>query len=141
MERMPRTAAVILVACALAACRAGPAQHGCISVATVACVPKLASSDSALGLDGFSAAVADGYMSTPVPYVGSELVHPDVLHVPSGWSGYEYWMAVTPYPGSDAATTGLSADVRVQAERTWLQLHVNAYSGAEVTLRLGFDLP
>ena len=50
----------------------------------------------------FVAAVPDDYMSTPVPYIGSELVHPDVLHVPSGWSGYEYWMAVTPYPGSDS---------------------------------------
>jgi len=32
-------------------------------------------------------------------YEGSgQAVHPDVLWFPSGWHGYEYWMAFTPYP-------------------------------------------
>lgn len=29
-----------------------------------------------------------------LPSVG----HPDVLRVPGGWNGYEYWMAMTPFP-------------------------------------------
>jgi hypothetical protein len=37
-------------------------------------------------------------------YEGSgEAVHPDVLHFPLGWRGWEYWMAVTPYPRGDAS--------------------------------------
>ena len=33
-------------------------------------------------------------------YDGSgQAVHPDVLWFPSGWHGFEYWMAFTPYPG------------------------------------------
>jgi hypothetical protein len=28
----------------------------------------------------------------------SQAVHPDVLFAPSGFGGYQYWMAVTPYP-------------------------------------------
>lgn len=31
------------------------------------------------------------------------LTHPKVLHIPGGWRGYEYWMAVTPYFGSSYA--------------------------------------
>lgn len=26
--------------------------------------------------------------------------HPDVLHIPGGWNGYEYWMGYTPLPGT-----------------------------------------
>jgi hypothetical protein len=33
-------------------------------------------------------------------YDGSgQAVHPDVLWFPSGWHGFEYWMAFTPFPG------------------------------------------
>ncbi len=28
-----------------------------------------------------------------------QAVHPDVLWFPSGWHGFEYWMAFTPFPG------------------------------------------
>ena len=36
-------------------------------------------------------------------YDGSgEAVHPDVVHFPSGWRGWEYWMALTPYPRGKA---------------------------------------
>jgi len=36
-------------------------------------------------------------------YDGSgEAVHPDLLHFPGGWRGWEYWMAVTPYPRGNA---------------------------------------
>jgi hypothetical protein len=41
-------------------------------------------------------------LSTPVPYSGDELVHPDVYFNESGWNGYRYWMAVTPYEGTDS---------------------------------------
>jgi len=41
-------------------------------------------------------------LATPVPYAGTELVHPSVLHPEGGWNGYAYWMAVTPYAHSDA---------------------------------------
>ena len=30
-------------------------------------------------------------------------VHPDVYYNANGWNGYRYWMAVTPYPGGNAA--------------------------------------
>ncbi len=32
---------------------------------------------------------------------GGQTTHPSVVRVPGGWNGYEYWMAHTPYPGSD----------------------------------------
>jgi hypothetical protein len=41
-------------------------------------------------------------LATPVPYTGQELVHPSVFFQAGGWNGFPYWMAVTPYPGSDA---------------------------------------
>ncbi|MFI5206874.1 MAG: hypothetical protein ACHQU8_06320 [Gemmatimonadales bacterium] len=31
----------------------------------------------------------------------SDVVEPDVVHVPSGWRGFNYWMAYNPYPGGD----------------------------------------
>lgn len=34
---------------------------------------------------------------------GGQTVHPSVVRVPGGWNGYEYWMAHTPYPGSNSA--------------------------------------
>ena len=51
-------------------------------------------------------AVATG-KNAPVPlvtptYDGSgQVVHPDVVYVPGGWNGYEYWMGMTPYPNSN----------------------------------------
>ena len=46
-------------------------------------------------------------MNAPAPlvtptYDGSgQVVHPDVVHVPGGWNGYEYWMGMTPYPNGN----------------------------------------
>jgi hypothetical protein len=48
------------------------------------------------------AANAPAPLATPVPYVGTELVHPSVFHREGGWNGYPYWLAATPYPGSEA---------------------------------------
>lgn len=30
-----------------------------------------------------------------------EVTEPDVVYVPGGWNGYEYWMAAVPYPNSN----------------------------------------
>ena len=36
-------------------------------------------------------------------YDGSNVtVHPSALYFPDGWNGYRYWLAITPYPGSDS---------------------------------------
>lgn len=32
-----------------------------------------------------------------------EVVHPDVVDTVTGWNGYRYWMAMTPYPNTDNA--------------------------------------
>lgn len=32
-----------------------------------------------------------------------QAVHPDVVRFPAAWHGWEYWMAFTPYPGSNEA--------------------------------------
>ncbi|GAA2121933.1 hypothetical protein [Glycomyces algeriensis] len=34
---------------------------------------------------------------------GGQTTHPSVVKVPGGWNGYTYWMAHTPYPGSNSA--------------------------------------
>lgn len=34
---------------------------------------------------------------------GGQTTHPAVIRIPGGWNGYEYWMAHTPYPGSNSA--------------------------------------
>ena len=39
--------------------------------------------------------------SIPSPYSPAVVVHPSVVYFPAGWRGYQYWMAHTPYPGSD----------------------------------------
>src|SRR5439155_20610297 len=39
--------------------------------------------------------------TTPTYDGTGQVVEPDVIHVPRGWNGYEYWMAVTPYPCGD----------------------------------------
>lgn len=37
-----------------------------------------------------------------MPALGTcEHVHPDVIHVPGGFAGFEYWLAFTPYPRGD----------------------------------------
>jgi len=45
-------------------------------------------------------------LSLPNPYstVGSDMVHPSVVFVPgTGWMGWRYWMAYTPYPTANSA--------------------------------------
>jgi hypothetical protein len=38
---------------------------------------------------------------TPQDPVDGQAVHPSVLHIPGGWSGYPYWMGMTPYLDGD----------------------------------------
>lgn len=40
---------------------------------------------------------------THISPVGGQTTHPSVVFVPEGWNGYRYWLAHTPYPGSDDA--------------------------------------
>lgn len=40
---------------------------------------------------------------THVSPAGGQTTHPSVLYFPSGWNGFKYWMAHTPYPGSNDA--------------------------------------
>ena len=43
-----------------------------------------------------------GDMLTYPTHEGSgHATHPSVLYFPGGWNGWEYWMAMTPYPDSD----------------------------------------
>jgi len=42
----------------------------------------------------------DNYLNIPC-YTGSSAVHPSVLYFPRGWNGYRYWMAFTPYEGTN----------------------------------------
>lgn len=52
-------------------------------------------------------------------YDGSgQSTHPDVVRIPGGWHGYEYWMAYTPYPGGQEAFENPSV-VASHDGRTW----------------------
>lgn len=44
-------------------------------------------------------------MTLPNPYsaVGPDMVHPSVAYIPTGWMGWRYWMAYTPYPTGNSA--------------------------------------
>jgi len=41
------------------------------------------------------------WQTTPTYDGSGQAIHPDIVQIPGGWNGYEYWMAMTPYPGSD----------------------------------------
>ena len=56
---------------------------------------------SGLDLLKLTAPNAPAPLASPVPYTGAELVHPSVFFRASGWNGYPYWLAVTPYAHSD----------------------------------------
>jgi hypothetical protein len=42
-------------------------------------------------------------LSTPTYDGSGEGMHPSILYFASPWHGYQYWMAVTPYPNYDAS--------------------------------------
>jgi hypothetical protein len=41
-------------------------------------------------------------LNIPSPYSPTHVLHPSVVFFESGWCGFRYWMAYTPYPNSDA---------------------------------------
>jgi hypothetical protein len=43
---------------------------------------------------------ASAFLTTPTYDGSGQAVHPGVVHIPEGWNGYKYWMAVTPFAGS-----------------------------------------
>ena len=38
---------------------------------------------------------------TPTYDGSGQATHPDILYFPAGWRGWEYWLALTPYPADD----------------------------------------
>lgn len=45
---------------------------------------------------------AQDYLTTPTYDGSGEVVHPSVYYNATGWNGYAYWMAMTPFPDSQA---------------------------------------
>ena len=54
----------------------------------------------------FSSAIqatnSSDYLHSIVPYASTGVTHPDVYYNPVGWNGWKYWLAATPYSGTDA---------------------------------------
>ena len=40
-------------------------------------------------------------LKTPTFDGSGQAIHPDIVYFAKGWNGYKYWMAMTPYPGSN----------------------------------------
>lgn len=51
---------------------------------------------------GLQARNAPTYLTIPTYEGSNQPVHPSVLFVPDGFAGKKWWMAMTPYPGSDS---------------------------------------
>jgi hypothetical protein len=58
------------------------------------------------------------WQTTPTYDGSGQGIHPDIVQIPGGWNGYEYWMAMTPYPGSDDQTENPSVLASHDGE-TW----------------------
>ncbi|WP_334109084.1 hypothetical protein [Methylobacillus sp.] len=43
----------------------------------------------------------DAYLDGLSQVQRQALVHPSVIHIPGGFAGFEFWAAITPYPGSN----------------------------------------
>lgn len=62
---------------------------------------KMEATDWSMEPSQWGAPTGDG-LTIPTHVAGTnQVTHPSVLHFPEGWNGYKYWMAYTPYPGSD----------------------------------------
>jgi hypothetical protein len=48
--------------------------------------------------DSFESKNALARLVTPTYDGSGQAMHPDIVHVPAGWNGYEYWMSNTPFP-------------------------------------------
>jgi len=53
--------------------------------------------------DNFESVLFNNRRTLKIPtYDGSgQVVHPDVYYNASGWNGYKYWLAITPYPNGN----------------------------------------
>lgn len=65
------------------------AGSGCASISTPLTLQQLPNAANAL--------------VTPTYDGSGQGMHPAVAYFPSGWHGYNYWMAITPYPNYDAS--------------------------------------
>lgn len=45
---------------------------------------------------------ASAPLTIPTPDATGNATHPDVVYVPAGWNGWQYWMAMTPYHATNA---------------------------------------
>ena len=52
---------------------------------------------------GFRMSRADQPLTIPTSDGSGQALHPDVVRVPGGWNGYEYWMVMSPFPGTQPA--------------------------------------
>ncbi|MCP6719980.1 MAG: hypothetical protein KJI72_01460 [Patescibacteria group bacterium] len=59
-------------------------------------------------------------LSVPTYDGSGQTVHPDILHFSLGWNGWNYWMAITPYPNGNARLENPSIVVS-QDGMTWLE--------------------
>ena len=66
---------------------------------------RITAAASGTGGGGQSATAANAASALTTPtYDGSgQAIHPSVLYFASGWNGYKYWMANTPFPGGNVA--------------------------------------
>jgi len=60
----------------------------------------------------------------PYPSQANAPVHPSLLYFKRGWNGYRYWMAFTPYPGSDSQYENPSV-VASNDLQTWVAPAIN----------------
>ena len=57
--------------------------------------------DSTTGEPLWGWAATEGVeLNIPTHEGSGQACHPSVVHIPEGWNGYKYWMAMTPYPFS-----------------------------------------
>lgn len=65
-------------------------------IVSVGCIEKPEKLSSALNVTN-----ADNYLTTPTYDGSGQVVHPDIAYFSNGWHGYNYWIAITPYPNGD----------------------------------------
>ena len=117
---MRPTARALLALAALAACRDPVAA---IDDAQAARTPPAASAFTGAAWLDLHQVTAFADLTNPASitfttYDGSrQVVHPDVVHLPSGWNGAPYWAVLTPYPGGDRHFENPSVYASTDGER------------------------
>ena len=95
--RLPTSSWAMLFAAAMAACahhEAGPTGVDAPDVQASIPLPPVSITQGANGPVQVFIATGD---------TSGEVVEPDVVRVPGGWHGFEYWMAINPYQNGDDA--------------------------------------